>query len=171
MFHTKVPVPSLDDNPNANSAIDDDPCTKAYSYDHTECYQYSPYYQIGQSVRRSPTISSKQFMESTYHTRVPGTVTQYTDYESNSIAGRSEDSKGSKDSGFESARSFRILGYGGPHPGSPDVRYYPASVGRLQESSDIDLFSSYEPLQEHSDTGSASSVRAVSGKETQKTHK
>ena len=150
---------ALNDNPDVILAIDDNPWTS-----------YTP---IDESVRPPPTISSNRFVKSIYHTRVPGHVSQYSDYDSNSIAGRSEDSRGSKDSGYESARSFRELGYGGPHSGPADISScYPASIGRLQESSDIDLVDdTYELSDEHIDRGSASSDRAVQGKETQKTNK
>ena len=144
MSHTKVP--SLDDDPNAISTIDDD-------------FQSLFNNPIDQSVRPSPTISSNRFVEPIYHTRVRGLVSQDSEYESNSIAGRSEGSKGSKDSGYESAHSFRELGYGGSYSGYANTsNYYPARVGRLQGYSDIDLFSTYESLQEHSDTASASST-------------
>ena len=161
---------ALDDNPDVILAIDDNPWTPDSSY-HTKYFQHS-YIPIDESVRSPPTISSNRFVNSIYHTRVPGHVSQYSDYDSNSIAGRSEDSRGSKDSGYESARSFRELGYGGSHSGPADISScYPASIGRLQESSDIDLVGTYGSLQEHNDTGSASSITAVQWEETQKINK
>ena len=170
MSHTKVPSlgdahdAGLRDDPGAVSAIDDDPYTNAYSDPrHFQNYVFE---------RLPPTISSNQFVDPMYHSRARGLVSQDSDYESNSIAGRSEYSRDSKDSGYESALSLRESGYGVSHSGSADIsNYYPAKVGRLQESSDIDLFDTYESLDEHIDTGSASSGRAVQGKETQKSTK
>ena len=112
-------------------------------------------------------------MKPVYYTGASGLWSQDSDYEPNSIAGRSEYSRGSKDSGYDSARSLRELGDGGSHSRSENIsNFYPARVGRLQESSDIDLFDdTYELFNEHIDTGSASPDRAVQGKETQKTNK
>ena len=187
MSHTKVP--SLDDDPNAISAIDDD-------------FQSLFNNPIDQSVGPSPTISSEEFMKPSYYTGVPGLVSQDSDYEfnsfesnpfesnlfesdpfesnlfesdpfeSNPFVDRSEDSRDSKDSGYELAHSFKELGYGGPHSGSVDrSSYYSAGFGRLHESSDIDLVGTSDLLPGCSSIGSASSVRAVQGEETQKTNK
>ena len=77
-------VLSLDDDPNAISAIGDD-------------YQSLYYDPIDQSVGPLSTISSERFMKPVYYTGVPGLVSRDSDYESNSIADRSEDSR---DSGY-----------------------------------------------------------------------
>ena len=93
-------------------------------------------------------------------------------FESNPLVDRSEDSRDSKHSGYELAHSFKELGYGRPYSGSVDrSNYYSAGFGRLHESSDIGLVGTPDFLLGCSSIGSASSVRAVQGKETQTTNK
>ena len=153
--HAKVPF--FKDTPVAISAINDD---RRY-------YQPPSYYASNDDVQPTPTIESTYFTDSLDF----GPIPQDSDYESKSVAGRSEGSTGSKDSGYESARPVRVLVHRRPQPRSADIsRYYhPPGLRRLQESSDIDLIGTPGPLQEHREGSLASSVRAVYGKETKKT--